>query len=182
MAPCSFVDNFHCAFDRICILPCNLLHYCVICIIFCSVRVTLTSPTPFPDNGSSTFLHSRISSPWKMVSYFVMIFLPLWKFLTMNLTHISDAFSLIRQKWVWKWFYSTAEIDSSPFLWLMQPTWRKVMKIWSYCWESLSMKNLIGSYVVISTLWHCYWECNWGAQSTDVSYVSETPSARKMTM
>ena len=27
-------------------------------------------------------------------------------------------------------------------------------------WESLSMMNLSGSYVVISRLWHCCWECN----------------------
>ena len=41
----------------------------------------------------------------------------------------------------WSWFYSTKEIDSPPFLWLMQPTWRKVKKAWSFCWESLSMTN-----------------------------------------
>jgi len=30
----------------------------------------------------------------------------------MNITNISDACSLIRQKWACSWFYSTREIDS----------------------------------------------------------------------
>ena len=38
------------------------------------------------------------SSPRKMVKCFPMMFVPLWKFLVMNLTRISGAFSLIRQK------------------------------------------------------------------------------------
>ena len=42
--------------------------------------------------------NSRISSPWKMASCFAMMFVPLWKFLAMNITQISGAFSLIRQK------------------------------------------------------------------------------------
>jgi hypothetical protein len=56
---------------------------------------------------------------------FAMTFVPLWKFLPKNITHIGGACSLICQKWAWRWFYSTMEIDSPPFLWLMQPTWRK---------------------------------------------------------
>ena len=56
------------------------------------------------------------------------------------------------------------EINSPPFLWLIQPTWRKVMKAWSFCWERLIMTNLSGSYVVISRLWHCYSECNSGTK------------------
>jgi len=42
-----------------------------------------------------------------------------------------------------------SEINSPLFLWLMQSTWRKVTKAWSYFWERLSMMNLSGSYVVI---------------------------------
>jgi len=61
------------------------------------------------------------------------------------------ACSLIYQKWAWRWFHSTMEIDSPLFLWLMQPTWRNVMREWSYCWERLSMMNLSGSYLVISS-------------------------------
>jgi len=53
---------------------------------------------------------------------------------------------------------------SPPFLWLMQPTWRKVMKAWSYFCERLSLTNLSGSCAVISRLWHCYSECNLGTQ------------------
>jgi hypothetical protein len=40
----------------------------------------------------------RISSPRKMVSCFAMMFGPLWKFLAMNITLISGACSLTRQK------------------------------------------------------------------------------------
>jgi len=126
--------------------------------------------------------NSRISSPRKMVSYIAMMFVPLWKFLAMNITHINGACSLIRQKWAWRWFYSTTEIYSPPFLWLMQPSWRKVMKAWSYSWESLNMTNLSGSYVVIARLWHCYSECNSGAQNTAVSCASGTAGTRRNTM
>jgi hypothetical protein len=94
--------------------------------------------------------NTRISSPRKMVSCFAMVFVPLWKFLAMNVTQISGACSLIHQKWAWRWFYSTMEINSPPFLWFTQPPWRKVTKVWSYCWERLSMVNLSGSYVISS--------------------------------
>jgi len=42
--------------------------------------------------------NSRISSPWKIVSCFATVFVPLRKFLVMNITQISGACSLIRQK------------------------------------------------------------------------------------
>jgi len=42
--------------------------------------------------------NSRIYSPRKMVSYFVMMLVPLWKFLVMNKIQINGAYSLIRQK------------------------------------------------------------------------------------
>jgi len=42
--------------------------------------------------------NSMISSPRKKVSCFAMMFVPLWKFLAMNITQISGACSLIRQK------------------------------------------------------------------------------------
>jgi hypothetical protein len=41
---------------------------------------------------------SGISSPRNVVSCFAMMFVPLWKFLAMNITQISGACSLIRQK------------------------------------------------------------------------------------
>jgi len=104
--------------------------------------------------------NSIISSPKKMVSCFAMMFVPLWNFLAMNMTQISGTCSLIRHKWSSRWFYSTTEVDSPPFVWLMQPTWRKVMKAWSYCWERLSMTNLSGICVVISRLWSCYRNAN----------------------
>ena len=81
-----------------------------------------------------------------------------------------------------KGLYSTTEINSPPFLWLMQPTWRKVMKAWNYCWERLSMTNLSESYVVISRLWHCYSEWNSGTQNTAVSCVSGTAGTRWITL
>ena len=49
-------------------------------------------------------------------------------------------------------------------------------------WESLSMTNLSGSYVVISLLWHCYSECNSGAQNTAVSCASGKAMTRRITM
>jgi len=113
--------------------------------------------------------NSRISSPRKMVSCFAMMFVQLWKFLAMIITQISGSCSLIRQKWAWRWFYSR-EIDSPPLLWLMQPSWRKVMKAWRYCWESLT--NLSGSYS----------ECNSGTQNIAVSCVSGTARTRRITM
>jgi len=112
----------------------------------------------------------------------MVFFFPLWKFLAMNITQISGACSLIRQKWAWRYFSSTTEIDFPPFLWLMQPTWRKVIKAWSYCWERLSMTNLSGRYVVIARLWECYWECNSGTQNTAVSCASGTVGTRRITM
>jgi hypothetical protein len=42
--------------------------------------------------------NSRISYPRKMVSCFAMMFVPLWKFMAMNITQISGACSMIRQK------------------------------------------------------------------------------------
>jgi hypothetical protein len=80
--------------------------------------------------------------------------------------------------WAWGWFYSTTEIDSPPFLWLMQPTWREIVKAWRYCWERLNMTNLSGSYV-ISRLWHCYSECSSG---TAVSCASVTAGTRRITI
>jgi len=49
-------------------------------------------------------------------------------------------------------------------------------------WGSLSMTNLSGSYVVISRLWHCYSECNWGIQNTAISCASGTAGTRRITM
>jgi len=76
-------------------------------------RISL-SPTPFaPGSRVGIFCartlrcvftlgamkNSKISYPRKMLSCFkVMFFFPLWKFLAVNITHISDACSLIRQK------------------------------------------------------------------------------------
>jgi hypothetical protein len=45
-----------------------------------------------------TMKNSRICSPGKMVSYFAIMIVPFWKFLAMNITQISEACSLIRQK------------------------------------------------------------------------------------
>ena len=131
---------------------------------------------------SDAVKNSRISSPRKMVSCFAMIFVPLWKFLATHLTQISGTCSFIGQKWAWSWFYSTMEIDSPPFLWLMQPAWRKVITAWRYCWEGLIMTNLSGSYVVILMLWHCYTEHHSGTQNTVVSCASETAGKRRITM
>jgi len=102
----------------------------------------------------------------------------------MNLTKKGGACSLIRQKWAWRWFYSTTETNFPPFLWLMQPTWRKFMKAWSYYWKRLSTTNLSGSYVVISRLWQllgtqlgytkfCRFLCEWGARDKKNHYVNK---------
>jgi hypothetical protein len=112
-----------------------------------------------------------------MVSCFAMIVVPLWMFLAMNIAQICGAFSIIHQKWAWRCFYSTTEIDSTPFLWLM-----KVMKAWCYCWERLSTTNLSGSYVVILRMWHCYSKSNSDIQNTAVSCASGTARTRRVTM
>ena len=49
-------------------------------------------------------------------------------------------------------------------------------------WESLSMTNLSGSYVVFSRLWQWYSECNSGTQNTAVSCASGTAGTRRITM
>jgi len=49
-------------------------------------------------------------------------------------------------------------------------------------WESLSITNLSGSYVVILRLWHCYSECNLGTQNTAVYCASGTSGTRRFTM
>jgi len=126
--------------------------------------------------------NSRLSSPLKIVSCLQWCLFPLCKFLAKNITQTCGVRSLLRQKWAWRWFYSTTEIDSPPFLWLMQLTWREVIKAWSYCWEILIMTNLSGSYVVISRLWHCYAECNLGTQNTAVFCAKGTGSTRRITM
>jgi len=46
---------------------------------------------------TGTMKNSRIFSPWKMVLCFAMMFVLLWKFLTMNINQISGPCSLIRQ-------------------------------------------------------------------------------------
>ena len=116
--------------------------------------------------------NSKISSPRKIVLRFAMIFIPLWKSLAMNITPIGGACSLIHQQWAWRWFYSTTEIHSPPFLRLMQSTRRNVMKARIYFWERLSMTNLSGSYVVILSCGtvigmqlgytkYCCFRCHW---------------------
>ena len=50
------------------------------------------------DTKVGAMKNSRISSPWKMVSCFAMMYVLLWNFLAMNKTQISGACSLIRQK------------------------------------------------------------------------------------
>jgi hypothetical protein len=37
----------------------------------------------------------------------------------------------------------------------------KMKESYESIWKSLSMKNLSGSYVVISRLWHCYQSATW---------------------
>ena len=49
-------------------------------------------------------------------------------------------------------------------------------------WKSLSMADLSGMYVVISSLWHCYSECNSGTQNPAVSCASGSARTRRITM
>jgi len=106
---------------------------------------------------------------------------PLWKFLSIYITQNGGACSLIRQKWVWWWFYSTMEKRVPSFPLAHEPTWRNVMKAWSYFWEILSMTNLSRICMVISRLWHCYSECNTVTQNTAASCASGTAGTRKNT-
>jgi hypothetical protein len=48
--------------------------------------------------------------------------------------------------------------------------------------EKLSMMNLSGSYVVISSLWHFYLECNSVSQKTAVSCAMGTAGTRRITV
>jgi hypothetical protein len=48
--------------------------------------------------------------------------------------------------------------------------------------EKLIMTYLSGSYVVISSLWNCYWEYNSGTQNTAVSCAIGTAGTRIITM
>ena len=116
-----------------------------------------------------------------MVSCFPITCVPLWKFLVTNITQISGACSLFCQKWAWRCIFSTTETDSPPFLWLMQPTWRKVMKAWSYYWERLSMSKwkLCGDLKVVALLLgmqlgytkYCCFLCQWDSQDKKNHYV-----------
>jgi len=61
----------------------------------------------------------------------------------MNLTHISGACSLIRQKWAWRWFYSTTEINSPPYTANMKESYE-------------SMKLLLGKVKYDELKWKLY--------------------------
>ena len=71
------------------------------------------------------------------------------------------------------------EIDSPPFLRLMQPTRKEIYE---------SMKLLLGKIKYdefkwkISRLWHCYLECNSGTQNIALSCASGTAGTRRITM
>ena len=125
--------------------------------------------------------NSRMSSPRKIVSCFAMVVCSVMEVLGHE--HNPDQ---------WRLFTDSSKVNlklvllhngtnSPPSLWLMQPTWRKVMKAWSYYWERLSMTNLSGSYVVISRFRHCHSECNSGTQNTAVSCASGTAGTRRIT-
>ena len=49
-------------------------------------------------------------------------------------------------------------------------------------WKSLSMANLSGRYVVISSLWHCYSEYNSGTQNPAVSCAIWSARTRRITV
>ena len=49
-------------------------------------------------------------------------------------------------------------------------------------WESLSMTDLSGSYMVMTRLWLCYSECNSGTKNTAISYASGTAGTRRIPM
>ena len=129
-----------------------------------------------------TIKNSRISSPWKMVSCFAIMFVPLWKFLAMNIIQISGACSLVRQKWAWSLFYSTTEIRFPSV-----PLAHAANKKESY----ESVKLLLGKIKYDELkwklrgdlkLWHFYSECNSVTQNTAVSCASGTAGTRRIPM
>jgi hypothetical protein len=112
---------------------------------------------------------------------FAVISVMLWKFLIMNITHISGACSLIRQTWVSRWLYTTTEIDTLPFLWLMQPTWRQILKtFWKFKYDEFKW-NLCGDLKVVPLLFgmqlgykkYCYLLCDWDSRDKKYHYVNQ---------
>ena len=64
-----------------------------------------------------------------------------------EITQICGICSLIHQKWAWRWFYSTTEINSPPFLWLMQP---KEGLLWKH--EATVGKNQV-CRIYVEVMW-----------------------------
>jgi len=125
-----------------------------------------------------TMKNSRISSPRKMVECFAMTFVPLWKFLTMNLTQISGPCSLIHQKVFL--LHTRNKFPSVPLT--RAANMKESYESMKLLLGKFKYDDLTGSYVVISRLWHCYLECNSGTQNTAVSFVSGTAGTRRIPM
>ena len=130
--------------------------------------------------------NSKVSSPLKMVPCFAMMFVALWKFWAMNITQISGACSLVHSKVSLRvvLLHNGNRFPSVPLA--HAPTWRKVMKVWSYCWERLRSKydefkwKLCGDLEVMALLLGM--QCNSGTQNTAVSCASGTAGTRRITM
>jgi len=126
-----------------------------------------------------------IYSPRKMVLCFATMFVPLWKFLAMNITQISGAYLLIRQKSASRWFYSTTEIDSAPFVWLMQPNMKEsyeslkllLGKIkydefkWKLCGDLKVAALLLGMQLGYTK--YCCFLCEWYSRDKENHYVNK---------
>jgi len=112
------------------------------------------------------------------VSCFAMMFVPLWKFLAMNISQISGACSLIRQKELL--LHNGNSFPSFPLVRItnMKGSYEG-MKLPLGKVEYDKFKwNLGGDLKVVA--W--YSECNSGTQNIAVSCVSGTARTRRITM
>ena len=126
-----------------------------------------------------TMKNSRISSPRKMVSCFAIMFVPLRKFLAMNISQISGACSSnVSLKVVL--LYNGNRFPSIPLAHVasMKESYdsRKLL-LRKINYDEFKWK-LFGDL----KLWHCYLERNSVTQNTAVSCASGTAGTRRITM
>jgi len=126
--------------------------------------------------------NSRTSSSRMIVSCFAIMFVPLWKFLAMNITHISGACSFIRQKWACSWFYSTREIDS-PLAHAanMKESYESMklllgkIKYDEFKWTLRGYLKIVALLVgmQLGYIKYCCFLCEWGSRDKKNHYVNE---------
>jgi len=105
------------------------------------------------------------------------MFVLLWKFLAINWPLFIDS-SKVSLKVVL--LHNGKNFPSVPLA--HAANMKKSYESMKLLLRKIKLTNLSGSYVVVSSLWHCYLECNWGTQNTAVSCVSGTAGTRRITL